>query len=52
MYAHARHGLWETSEPCRAGEGLMLLFVRDEDGRVESAQASFQGTSFTLGRAD
>ena len=34
------------------GEGLMLLFLREDDGRVESAQASFQGTSFTLGRAD
>ena len=34
------------------GEGLMLLFDRDDEGIVESAAASFQGTSFTLGRAD
>ncbi|MGB0621542.1 MAG: DUF7133 domain-containing protein [Myxococcota bacterium] len=35
-----------------SGEGLMLLFSRDEDRRVEGAQASFQGMSFTLDRAD
>ena len=35
-----------------SGEGLMLLFSRDEERRVEGAQASFQGMSFTLDRAD
>ncbi|MEM9176034.1 MAG: c-type cytochrome [Myxococcota bacterium] len=34
------------------GEGLMLLFERDEAGLVDRAAASFQGTSFTLGRID
>ncbi len=33
------------------GEGLLLRFERDEDGTVVRADASFQGTSFTLGRA-